>query len=99
MSYPSPVSYTHLDVYKRQSSDSSKVKVTATGDNEAVITAVSKTEAGKEVTITATTTDGTQKVGEIKVAVKEGINADSISFDSKLPEITYEGAGDLARCV
>lgn len=77
------------------SSDSSKVKVTATGDNEAVITAVSKTEAGKEVTITATTTDGTQKVGEIKVAVKEGINADSISFDSKLPEITYEGAGDL----
>ena len=76
------------------SSDPSKVTVTSTGDKEAVITAVAPTD-GKAVVITAATTDGSKLTGNYQVTVINGVSADSVKFDDKLPEITYKGDGDL----
>ena len=83
------------------SSDESKVKVTTDDkDNAAVVTAVAAT--GTEgVKIIATAADGaTDDNGEavkavITVKVQQGVSADDIYFDTKLPEITYNGTGDL----
>lgn len=83
------------------SSSSDKVKVFSDAEG-AVITAVGKTAKDEKVTITASVKDGAIDTSTGKtlsasftVTVKDGISADAITFPESLPELTYNGKGDV----
>ena len=83
------------------SSSSDKVKVFSDAEG-AVITAAGKTAKDEKVTITASVKDGAIETTTGKtlstsftVTVKDGISADAITFPESLPELTYNGKGDV----
>ena len=64
-----PVSYTHLDVYKRQV------------DNNGVVTGVENGENHAKVTIIATALDGSMVVGRKEITVNKKISPTDVTID------------------